>query len=306
MRQFLPIGFEQQSLPTALGTMVYYTPTASPWAGATQQSPDRPSLIFFHSLGGGSSAYEWSKVYPAFAPDYRVIVPDLIGWGLSDHPAQDYGVEDYLKVMATLLAFLAPTPVVIAATSLTAAISIRLALQFPEQIQGLFLISPSGTSDFGNDYALSLPAVLARTPGVDQLLYAVGAANQQAVTAFLSTILYANPSRIHPETVAAYLAGTQLPNAAYSALASLKGSLSFDLARYLPQLSAPTVFVWGTESRFSSPEFGRRLARLNPNAVRQVYEVPDAGVLPNLEQPATVIALLLTFLRSLRNENSIS
>jgi len=37
------------------------------------------ALVVGNGFGGGSSAYEWSKVYPAFANDYRVVAPDLIG-----------------------------------------------------------------------------------------------------------------------------------------------------------------------------------------------------------------------------------
>jgi len=34
-------------------------------------SSDLETLVFLHGFGGGSSAYEWSKVYPAFAAEYR-------------------------------------------------------------------------------------------------------------------------------------------------------------------------------------------------------------------------------------------
>jgi pimeloyl-ACP methyl ester carboxylesterase len=64
------------------------------------------TLVFLHALGGGSSAYEWSKVYPAFAAEYRILAPDLIGWGRSEHPARNYRVEDYVQM---ILAFIQQT-----------------------------------------------------------------------------------------------------------------------------------------------------------------------------------------------------
>ncbi|MFN9956399.1 MAG: alpha/beta fold hydrolase, partial [bacterium] len=75
-----PLGFEQFSINTSLGRIVYYTASGSPWQDKSEQS-DRETLLFLHGFGGGSSAYEWSKVYPAFAAEYQVIAPDLIGWG---------------------------------------------------------------------------------------------------------------------------------------------------------------------------------------------------------------------------------
>ncbi|MEM8544443.1 MAG: alpha/beta hydrolase [Cyanobacteria bacterium P01_H01_bin.119] len=292
MQSFQPIGFSQQWLPTPLGNMAYYTPTENQPGSA---SPDSP-LVFIHSLGGGSSAYEWSHVYPAFAADYQVIAPDLLGWGDSDHPERTYRVSDYLDSLAQLLETVAAAPAVVMATSLTASIVIRLAIKRPELFHQLFLVSPSGYGDFGRDYRLSIAAQLAGTPGVDRWIYALGAANELAVTSFLANFLFHNPARITPEMVNAYLASTQKPKAEYAALASLKGDLCCDLARYMGQLTVPTAFVWGEYSRFSAIDVGRRLAKLTPQVV-QLYSVKDAGVLPHLEQPAVVTGLLRGFLK---------
>ncbi len=59
-----------------------------------------------------------------------VIAPDLIGWGESDHPARDYTTSDYWLMIAELLRMLG-TPVTVVASSLTAGIVVRLAIQQP-------------------------------------------------------------------------------------------------------------------------------------------------------------------------------
>lgn len=294
MLNFQPLGFIQQALATDLGVMAYYTPGGWPWQ--REENTSRPPLVFLHSLGGGSSAFEWSKVYAAFGATHRVIAPDLIGWGQSTHPARSYCTEDYFYMITHLLESVAEPPALVAATSLTAGVVIRLAGMRPDLFRGLFLVSPSGNSDFGRDYKASLPALLASTPGVDKLLYQVGAANELAVRSFLSTFLFADPRRITPDTVQAYVACTQQANAEYSALASLNGDISFDLARYIGQLQTPTTVVLGAGSRFTAPATVKRLASLNPKAMQQVIEVPDSGVLPHVEHPAVVIALLRQFL----------
>lgn len=294
MLKFQPLGFVQQALATNLGVMAYYTPDAWPWA--PEPEVHRPPLVFLHSLGGGSSAFEWSKVYPAFAPGYRVVAPDLIGWGQSTHPARAYSVEDYFDMIIHLLEAVAHPPALVVATSLTAGVVIRLAIQRPDLFRGLFLVSPSGNSDFGRDYSRSLPALLAGTPGLDRLIYQLGAANELAVQTFLSNFLFADPSRITPDLVQGYLAGTQQPNAEYSALASLNGDISFDLSRYIGQLKTPTTFILGEKSRFLAPSVVKRLASLNPRAVEAVVEVPNSGVMPHLEHSAVVVGLLQRFL----------
>jgi len=79
----LPFGFDQRIVSTSGGEMSYAATQEKFWGPErTHSSP----LVFFHGFGGGSSSYEWSKVYPAFASDYRVLAPDLLGWWRSAHP----------------------------------------------------------------------------------------------------------------------------------------------------------------------------------------------------------------------------
>ena len=296
MLQFQPPGFKQHVIPTSLGVVAYYTPAAPPWHDHENELSDLPPLLFLHSLGGGSSAYEWSKVYPAFARDYRVIAPDLIGWGQSAHPQKDYTPDDYIVIIRELLET-CEQPATVIVTSLTGGIAIRVAIAHPDKVRSLFLVSPSGYADFGVDYQRSLAAQLAGTPIIDRLLYTVGAANELAVRNFLQQFLFANPSRITDEMVNAYLTSALQPNAEYSALSTLRGALFFDLSRYMGQLKPPTAFLWGKESKFNTPTLGHRLADLNREAVTAFYEIPNVGVLPQLELPAVTIGLLHSWLK---------
>lgn len=289
MLQFQPPGFGQRVVNTSLGVMAYYTPVGAPWSESAQGEPS--TLLFLHSLGGGSSAYEWSKVYPAFADSHRVIAPDLVGWGQSAHPPRDYRVQDYLTMIAELIEKTNIAPVTAFAASLTGGITVRLAIQRPDLFRQLILVCPSGYGDFGIDYSGGAAAQVAKIPGIDRIVYALGAANELAIRSFLEQFLFAQRSRISPELVAAYLASAQQHNAEYAALSSLRGDLCFDLARYLPQLTVPTTFIWGERARFGKPELGQRLASLNPEAIKRFYEIPNAGVLPHLEVPAAVIGI---------------
>jgi pimeloyl-ACP methyl ester carboxylesterase len=205
-------------------------------------------------------------------------------------------VEDYLTVLSELLEQMNP-PVIAVASSLTAGILIRLAIAHPELVRLLFLVSPTGFADFGSDYGQNAAARIAAIPGIDRLIYTLGAANELAVRNFLEQFLLAERSRLSNETVAAYLASAQQFNAEYSALASLRGDLCFDLSLYIQQLSTPTAFVVGEKSRFGSPKMARRLADLNRSTVQWFWEIPQVGVLPHLETPAVVAGLLAQVLQ---------
>lgn len=296
MLQFHPPGMGQQVVGTSLGAMVYYTPVGYPWSSA---SPAASPLLFLHSFGGGASAYEWSKVYPAFLDSHRVLVPDLLGWGQSDHPVRDYQVMDYLTTLTEFIQQTCTAPVTIVASSLTGAIALRLAIQQPTLIKALFLLCPSGFADFGQDAGRRLPLQVINTPLLDQLIYTLGATTDVSVRNFLERFLFAQPDRVSQEMVAAYLESARQPNAQYAALAFLRGDLYFDLARYLPQLTTPTVMLWGEAAQFTSADLGQRLASLNPSAVKAFVRVAEAGVLAHLEQPAVVTGLLQRFLPEL-------
>lgn len=292
---FLPLGFEQQSVLTSLGRMVYYTASGSPWHQNAENTPEQ-SLVFLHGFGGGSSAYEWSKVYPAFAAEYRVIAPDLIGWGRSEHPARNYTVEDYLTTIAEFLEQTCQQPVTVIASSLTAAFTIRVAIARPELFKSLILTTPAGLSDFGEDYTRSFFAQLVSTPILDRLLYSTGIATSNGIRSFLEQRQFARANRIYPEIVEAYLESAQQPNAEYAALSFVRGDLCFDLSLYVPQLNVPTAIIWGQRSQFTGPEIGRRFAAINPQAIRVFQPLDDVGLTPQLELPAVTIGLIRRFL----------
>lgn len=290
MLQFQPPGFGEKVINTSLGAMVYYTQTTAPWLNADTE--DLPTLLFLHNFGGGASAYEWSKVYPAFAATHRVLAPDLIGWGASAHPVRNYQISDYLTTINEFIRQTCPQPVTVVASSLTAAFTIRLAISHPDLFQSLFLVCPSGFDDFGQGSGRRLPLPIINSPLLDNLIYTLGAENEIAVRNFLQNFLFAKPERVSPEIVAAYLTSAQQPDAKFSALAFLRGDLYFDLSLYIQQLQIPTVMFWGEDAQFTDIKLGRRLAGLNIAAMHDFYAIAQTGVLPHLETPEVFIGLL--------------
>ncbi|MFN6516295.1 MAG: alpha/beta fold hydrolase [Nostoc sp. CreGUA01] len=294
MLKFQPPGFGHKVIHTSLGAMVYYTQTNAPWS--ITNTENLPPLLFLHNFGGGASAYEWSKVYPAFASNYRILAPDLIGWGESAHPVRDYQIRDYLSTIAEFIIQTCHQRVTVVASSLTAAFAIRLAIIQPNLFQRLFLVCPSGFDDFGQGSGRRLPLSVINTPVLDDFIYIVGAENEIAVCNFLQSFLFAKPQRVSPEMVEAYLTSAQQTNAKFAALAFLRGDLYFDLSLYIQQLTIPSVMFWGEKAQFTNIKLGRRLANLNPNAIQKFYAIADAGVLPHLEAPEMIIGLLQRYL----------
>ena len=103
---------------------------------------------------------------------------------------------------------------------------------------------------------------------------------------------FADAARIYPEIVEAYLQSAQRPNAEYAALSFVRGDLCFDLSQYITKLTVPTAMIWGKGSEFTSPDIGRKLTAMNPQAIRRFYYLDDVGFTPQLEQPAVTIGLI--------------
>lgn len=296
---FIPPGFTQRSVTTKLGQMVYYTAETEPWIDGNfsdLEKSERPTLVFLHGLGGGSSAYEWSRVYPAFATEYRIVAPDLIGWGRSAHPVYNYHPEDYIMTLVEFMEQTCRGATTVIASALTAAFTIRAAIVRPDLFKSLILTTAAGLDEFGQSYRQSLAAQTVRLPGLDRLLYGVGVGTGLGIRSYLEQRQFAHANRVDAEMVEAYLQSAQQPNAEYAALSFVRGDLCFDLSQYIKQLTIPTAIIWGRASEYTSPEIGRRLANLNPDAVRIFYHLNDVGFTPQLELPAVAIGLIRKFL----------
>jgi pimeloyl-ACP methyl ester carboxylesterase len=288
---FIPRGFGESAVMTKLGRMVYYTAQGDLWNADTAKE----TLVFLHAFGGGSSAYEWSKVYPAFAADYRILAPDLVGWGRSAHPVYNYRVDDYINSIVEFIEQTCDRPITVVASSLTAAFTIRAAINRPELFDSLIVTTAAGLMEFGNDYrgtGFANFVRLLKNSVFAKLFYRLGVANSWGVKAFLKSQQFDEIDRIYPEMVEAYVQSAQQENAEYAALSFLRGDLSFDLSQYIRDLRVPTTMIWGKGSKLTKPDVGRRLAEMNPQAIRNFYYLSDVGLTPQLEQPAITIGLI--------------
>ncbi|GAB4523186.1 MAG: alpha/beta hydrolase [Pleurocapsa sp.] len=295
---FIPPGFNQNSVQTSLGEIVYYTNNNYPWNNTDINS--RETLVFLHGLGGGSSAYEWSKVYPAFANEYRILAPDMLGWGRSAHPPRNYKIEDYLTTIQEFIEHTNNQPVTVIASALTAAFTIRVAIARPELFQSLILTTAAGLNEFGKDYQDNFFTKLAATPIIDRLLYSTGVATSFGIQSFLEQRQFAHKKRVYPELVEAYLQSAQQPNAEYAALSFVRGELCFDLTQYVQNLTVPTALIWGQESEYTGPKVGYHLQEMNPQAIRIMYQLDDVGFTPQLELPAVTVGLIRKFISELQ------
>tara|TARA_R100000687_G_scaffold60531_1_gene48881 strand:- start:469 stop:1308 length:840 start_codon:yes stop_codon:yes gene_type:complete len=109
-----------------------------------------PVVVFLHGSGSGASGHSNFKFnYPFLAENgYRVIVPDLIGYGYSDKPEDvDYHIDFFVECVKQTLDVIGVDKVTLIGNSLGGAIAIRYALTYPDQVEKLNLMAPGGIED---------------------------------------------------------------------------------------------------------------------------------------------------------------
>ena len=105
-----------------------------------------PPVLLLHGLGG--SERSWGSTYDTLATDRRLVVPDLLGFGHSAHPARGYGPDDHADAVIACLDVLGVTePVTIGAHSLGSLVAIRIAAAHPGRVRSIVAFGPPLYSD---------------------------------------------------------------------------------------------------------------------------------------------------------------
>jgi pimeloyl-ACP methyl ester carboxylesterase len=102
--------------------------------------PDAPAMILIH--GFAASNLVWSKVLLELAEaGFRVIAPDLLGYGYSDKPRSlDYTIPRQAEMIVSLMRRLGIRRAVLVGSSYGGAIAATIALDSPELVEKLILV----------------------------------------------------------------------------------------------------------------------------------------------------------------------
>lgn len=253
-----------------------------------------PVLLLAHGLG--DEADTWRLVLPQLAEHYRVIAPDLPGFGRSAKPRRAYTLAFFAQALAGLLESLGIARATLLGHSMGAAIVQRLALARPQLAERLVLISGALPTEPGWP---SGPSWWFLTPGVGEALYTSLRRSNDDAYATLRPY-YADLDALPAEDRAflrarvwarVWSAGQR--RAFLSALRWMaidRGLRATTLRGRLAQLALPTQLIWGDRDQIVPPAVGEQVAALLPQAHLSV--IADCGHLPQQERPAELLAAL--------------
>ena len=104
--------------------------------------PNQETLVLVH--GFGDSAETWSFVLPRLKHEWRIVAPDLAGFGRTPIPPEGMRFSVLTDYLSRFLDVVGVQKAALAGNSLGGAIAIRYAAAHPERVSHLFLLDSAG------------------------------------------------------------------------------------------------------------------------------------------------------------------
>jgi pimeloyl-ACP methyl ester carboxylesterase len=256
-----------------------------------------PPLLFIHGLIGRWT--HWVEQLTAFADDHRVIAVDLPGFGDSPLPAAGgISVPIFARTVERLLEALEISAAAVVGHSMGGFTAVELAINFPQRVERLVLVSPAGLSTYNDRRSLQLVAQARRFKGIFNAYHAQVAAHAGLLARHprlrrlepTTSIVTRHPDRLPAPYVAEFVRGL----AALGFIDGIEANLNYDYRERLGEIACPTLIVWGRQDKVVTARDAALYERLIPNARKVIFA--DTGHMAMIERPTEFNALLEEFL----------
>jgi pimeloyl-ACP methyl ester carboxylesterase len=228
---------------------------------------DGEPLLLLHGIPGSAEA--WVNAGARVATRFRVIIPDLLGFGASEAPKTQYTLEEHAKAVRQLLAHLRITELYLGGHGFGGPVALTLMRLYPElKVRGLVL---SATNLF-TDTHIPLPLHIAKVPGLNSLFFWATAGNRLGLR-----MLYEGAAKNKEDVTWKQFRRHLTPGGVAQtrrifqrSLANLRSSYQ-EVEEMLPRITCPVLVIWGDEDPFLPVAVGERLRAVLPDAVLKVY-----------------------------------
>lgn len=243
------------------------------------------TIVFVHGFGDSSAS--WMFMARLFRDgDYRVIIPDLPGFGRSSrNPAADYGfVAQANRLLLFLQQVKAGGPVHLVGNSMGGGVVGQMALARPEMVASLTLIDAAGVHARATDLDREvlkgsnflIPEKVEDLPRLLDFAMAKRPVMSQPIIDFMAARAVADHA-LHKKIF-------------YDVLLPDVGFLTLHLA----DIKAPTLVIWGEQDRLLHPENARVFQRYIPDS--RLLVLPGIGHMPMTEAPEETGLAILRFI----------
>jgi pimeloyl-ACP methyl ester carboxylesterase len=238
------------------------------------------TVLFLH--GWGSEFGSFKQFLDALSPYYRVCALDLPGFGETGEPPEGWSVDDYADFVLAFMEQLSIKKVILIGHSFGGRIIIKLASRkdLPIKIEKIILVNSAG-----------IRRKRTARQKVKQCFY-------KAVKQLIS-LEYIR--RKFPEALDQWRRKNSSPdylNASPRMRECFIKAVNEDLTPLLPQISCPTLIIWGDADLETPLEDGKTMERLIPDA--GLVTLKNAGHYSFLDQSFTFSRVLDSFLNITR------
>jgi len=253
-----------------------------------------PPMVLIHGIG--ASMESWAPNVHPLARTHRVYALDLVGFGASDKPAIPYSLSFLAQSVADFMSSQGIAQASITGHSLGGGVALRLALEHPEKVNKLVLVSSAGLGREGHVFFK-----LGSLPLVGEYLTRP---NRERTAQFLAEMLY-DPEMVTEELVDLHYNLMSRPGAQEAYLSALRSIATVfgtrktvlrSIVDNLDRITAPTLVVWGEQDGILPVAHAHVAAEAIPNVRLHIFQ--ECGHYVQLEKADAFNALLLEFLNS--------
>jgi pimeloyl-ACP methyl ester carboxylesterase len=252
--------------------------------------PGREPVVFVHGLGG--QWQNWLENIPRAAQERRVIAIDLPGFGLSPMPSRDITIPGYGRTVNALCEHLGLGVVELVGNSMGGFVAAEVAIQFPQRVDRLILVSAAGitSADLAHRPILTLGRIATALATWSAPLDRKVASRPNARHIALSLVAR-YPSRMKADLAyEGFFKGTGKPGFDDA----LRACLGYDFRDRLPEIRQPTLIVWGEQDSILPVKDAHEFERLIPDSRKVV--MAETGHVSMAERPTAFNDLMMDFL----------
>lgn len=228
----------------------------------TVADPGGGTVLLIHGSGPGVSAYaNWRLTLPALRERFRVIAPDVVGFGYTERDARRYRLDRWTDHVVGVLDALQVERAHVVGNSFGGSLALSLAIHHPERVQRLALMGAVGVPF---EITAGLEAVWGYEPSVD------------AMRALLEIFTYAPNPDIDSLAELRYNASIQPGfQESFASMFPAPRQLALDALTHdiddVRAIKAPTMIFHGREDQVIPLSSSMLLLDVIPNAQLHVF-----------------------------------
>lgn len=265
---------------------------------AVTPQADLPPLLLLH--GFGASLEQWRDNVAELAQRQTVYAIDLLGFGDSQKAATIFNVELWSEQIHDFWQAWIGQPVALIGHSLGALVALNTAVTTPVLVDRLILLTlPAAREELLSGWMETLSRGAERwfsTPLLIRPIFQIF--RRPSVIRGVLRSVYQRRDRVDDELVSQFVTPTADRGAARTLcyLVRSRTEIQFtpETKKLVPQLTMPTLLLWGQADQVIPLAWGQQIAPLSPLLTLQV--IPNLGHCAYDEEPMLINQQILTWL----------